>query len=235
MGMNQPTPEQMAMLQQMQQPEPDPMMQQDPNAMMPPEPEPMTEAPTQAAPQQSSQDPFEMTERHIALVVNQVLTAIAGSLKSKTAFDAAKSLDPLTNVFQALHGGMVQSRQARATQADPAAQFELEKMKIQHQHALDLMANMHDEQNMKFKQQLEQQKAEHQMQIAEQKAKAEEERAGLQNAQIASQIKNQQEQHEQQTQHTEENHLQTLSNTDEMHKTQVQQAKAKPTESGSEN
>ena len=221
MGMNQPTPEQMAMLQQMQQPEPDPMM--------PPEPEPMPEAP------QQSQDVFEMTEKHIALVVNQVLTAIAGSLKSKTAFDAAKSLDPLTNVFQALHGGMVQSRQARATQADPAAQLELEKMKLQHQHAMDLMANMHDEQNMKVKQQLEQQKIEHQMELAERKAQAEEERAGLQNAQLATQIKNQQEQHQQQAQHTEENHQQTLSNTDEMHKTQVQQAKAKPTESGSEN
>jgi hypothetical protein len=185
---------------------------------------------------QPPQDPLELTEKHIAIVTNQVLQTITGVLSgAKNSFEASKALDPLVNAFSALHNGMVSSRQARAAQPDPQAQLQLEEQKMQHQHALDLMAQQNEERQAEFKQQLEQQKLEHQMQLAERKAQADEERAGIEHLSKVKQIQQQEEAHAQQQQHAQQNQEQTLSNTDEMHKVQVQQAKAKPTESGSEN
>lgn len=183
-------------------------------------------------PQQQSEpqtDMLEMTEQHIAVVVNQVLTLMSSSMQgAKSAFDAEKSLTPLVAAFTALHGGMVSSRQARATQTDPQAELQLKKEEMQHKFALDLMQQQHEEQ-------LAKQKMEFEQHIAGMKAKAEEERAGLQNAQIATQIQQQAQTHSQQQAQQQEQHNQSLSNEHEMHQVQVQQAKDKSTESVSEN
>lgn len=172
----------------------------------------------QPTPQPNDGDYLEMTEKHIAVVTNQVLTMISTAIQgAKNAFEATKSLDPLVAAFTALHSGMVSSRQARAsTQADPQAELQLKKEEMQHKFALDLMQQQHEEQ-------LAKQKMEFEQHIAQQKAKAEEERAGLQNAQIATQIQQQAQTHSQQQAQQQEEHQQTLSNNQESHEKQMQQ------------
>lgn len=136
-------------------------------------------------------------------------------------FEKMKSIPLLAQAVSSMHTAFHNTESLEFDKSKPdnaEVDAQIAKQNADHQYALDLMAQNHDEQLNEQKMQLEQQKAEHQMKLAEMKAevemaKAQQEQSHkdelhqetLEKEQIAKA------QTIQQAQHTEEKHTQTMS------------------------
>lgn len=187
-------------------------------------------------PQDPQQTPEELTDQHLIILINGLLTKVSSGIQgAQNIFAIQSSIVPLVTCIAELHKCLTESKkvqiQASQKTPDPAFQNQLALKDQQHQHALDLMANMHDEQNNKFNQQLQSQQQAHDQQLAQATHGQTQQQAALEQLMKIVQMHQDQQNHltnlganQQQQAQQQEQHQQNISNTDEMHQAQLQQA-----------
>jgi hypothetical protein len=130
--------------------------------------------PSSTQPQPTADQLDLMLQMHLKITMIALLTQTQNVIKSQAnLFEKMKSIPLLSQSIVGLHNSFMAAEQLEFEKQKPDnGQFEaeLEAQKMQHQHALDLMAQNHEEQLAQRKFELEEQKMQLEMQIKQMEA-----------------------------------------------------------------